>query len=92
MKTKAAESSSGVSVFKSAGRSEELPSSSASSSARSSKRKVETESGSAGIPSSVHSALDHIVGQLDMLTLVSMQQQGALAVLSKGSRILESRS
>lgn len=81
MKTKAAESSNYVSVFKDVGKSEELPSPSASPLARSSKRKAESESGSAvlsveqhrGISSSVDWALDHIVGQLEMLTLVSMQ-------------------
>ncbi|KAF2974763.1 hypothetical protein EK904_001631 [Melospiza melodia maxima] len=59
------------------GRSEELPSPCDSPSARSSKRKAENESGSAvlsveqprGIPSSVDWALDHIVGQLEMLTV-----------------------
>ncbi|XP_058660814.1 POC1 centriolar protein homolog B isoform X1 [Ammospiza caudacuta] len=59
------------------GRSEELPSPCDSPSARSSKRKAESESGSAvlsveqprGIPSSVDWALDHIVGQLEMLTV-----------------------
>lgn len=81
MKTKAAESSTVVSVFKSIGRSEELQSPSPSASARSSKRKAENESRSAehnvkqrrGSSSSVDRALNHIVGQLDMLTLVSMQ-------------------
>lgn len=81
MKTKAAESSNGVSVFKVSGKSEELQSPCAFPSTRRSKRKAENESRSSvrsgekhrGISSAVDNALDHIVGQLDMLTLVSMQ-------------------
>ncbi|NXY60365.1 POC1B protein, partial [Callaeas wilsoni] len=66
------------------GKSEELQSPSASPLARSSKRKAENESRSTvhsaekhrGIPSSVDSALDHIVGHLDMLTLtISVLEQ-----------------
>ncbi|NWZ64517.1 POC1B protein, partial [Acrocephalus arundinaceus] len=66
------------------GKSEELQSPSASPLARSSKRKAENESGSAmhsvkqhrGTSSSVNRALDHIVGQLDMLTLtISVLEQ-----------------
>lgn len=81
MKTKAAESSNDVSIFKDTGRSEELRSPSASPSTRSSKRKVEFERGSAeqnveqqrGSSSSLGRVLDHIVGQLHLLTLVSIQ-------------------
>nr|XP_030116894.3 POC1 centriolar protein homolog B isoform X3 [Taeniopygia guttata] len=75
--TKAPESSNDVSVFEDVGRSEELQRPSASFSAMSSRRKAENESGSAvhsvgqhrSISSSVNCALDHIVGQLEMLTL-----------------------
>lgn len=81
MKTKAAGSSNDVSLFKSPGKSEELQSPLASSLARRSKRKAENESGSAvhsvkqrrGLSPSLDRALNRIVGQLDMLTLVSMQ-------------------
>ncbi|KAM4902211.1 POC1 centriolar protein homolog B [Sylvia borin] len=82
--TKAAVSSNDVSVFKSTGKSEELQSPPASSLARRSKRKAENESGSAthsvkqrrGISPSVDRALNHIVGQLDMLTLtISVLEQ-----------------
>ncbi|XP_063252432.1 POC1 centriolar protein homolog B isoform X2 [Prinia subflava] len=84
MKTNAGKSSDDVSVFKSSGGSEELESPFASLSARRSKRKAETESGSArhsvkqhrGASCSVDRALSHIMGQLDMLTLtISILEQ-----------------
>lgn len=81
MKTKATESSNGVSVFKDDVSSEDLQHSPASVLARSSKRKTENEVRSAvhdmdkqtGISPSLGNALEQIVGQLDVLTLVSMQ-------------------
>lgn len=81
MKTKATESSNGVSVFKDDVGSEDLQYRPASVLATSSKKKSENGSESAvhngdtqtGISPSLGNALEHIVGQLDVLTLVSMQ-------------------
>lgn len=81
MKTKATESSNGVSVFKDDVSSEDLQHPPASVLATSSKRESENEGESAvhnmdkqtGISPSLGNALEHIVEQLDVLTLVSMQ-------------------
>jgi len=81
MKTKATESSNGVSVLKDHVSSEDLQYPPASVLATSSKRKSENESESAvhnvdkqtGNFPSLSNALEHIVEQLDVLTLVSIQ-------------------
>lgn len=81
MKTKATASSNGVSVFKDDVSSGDLQYPPSSVLATSSKRKSENESKSAahnvdkqtGISPSLGNALEHIVEQLDVLTLVSMQ-------------------
>lgn len=81
MKTKETKSSNGVSVFKDYVSNEDAQNPPDSVLATSSKRKSENESESAvpnvgkqtGISPSLGNTLEHIVEQLDVLTLVSMQ-------------------
>lgn len=88
MKTRATEYSNGVSLFKDDVSNEDLQYPSASVLATSSKRKSENETESVmhnvdkkiGVSPSLGNALENIVEQLDVLTLVSMQEQIALTV------------